>query len=282
MSTKSKSLITIALQRFKTNFWSVFSTSSVLFLGFSIAAATVSFDKKSDENNLKNQKKHLDFLPTSTTNQIVFHDNYTLSYNEKYEQAEWVAYNLIKKQLKGNNFERPFFIEDPKVKTHSADWRNYKKSGYDKGHLCPAADMKFSEKAFNDTFYTSNISPQLHSFNDGVWNRLEQKVRYWTSKYNDLYVITGGVLQNGLKTIGKENVAVPKYFYKVLVYKSNGKTNMIGFLIPHKDSDLPLYKYVVSVDEIERLTKIDFFPKLEDAQENKLEKSSDYKEWSFN
>ena len=108
--------------------------------------------------NVDNTK--FDFLPTSTTNQIIVHDNYTLSYNEKYEQAEWVAYHLTKNQLVKNHFERPFFIEDPKVKTHSADWRNYKKSGYDKGHLCPAGDMKFSQQAFDDTFFTSNISPK--------------------------------------------------------------------------------------------------------------------------
>lgn len=282
MGIKINSLIAIALQRFKTNFWSVFSISSVLLIGFFITFGMVSFDLKKEDNNLKSQKQYLDFLPTSTTNQIIIHDNYTLSYNEKYEQAEWVAYHLFKQQLKGNNFQRPFFIEDPKVKTQSADWRNYKKSGYDKGHLCPAADMKFSKNAFNDTFYTSNISPQLHDFNDGVWNRLEQKVRYWTSKHNDLYVITGGVLQKGLKTIGDENVAVPNYFYKVLVYKSGSRINMIGFLVPHQESNLPLYKFVVPVDKIEALTKIDFFPKLEDALEKRLEKNSDYKDWSFN
>lgn len=246
--------------------------------------------KKAESNDEKNAfvnevtvgNSNFNFLPTSTTNQIIVHDNYTLSYNEKYEQPEWVAYYLTKKQLTTNQFKRPFFIEDPKVKTHSADWRNYKKSGYDKGHLCPAGDMKFSQQAFYDTFYTSNISPQLHDFNDGIWNRLEQKTRYWTSKYNGLYIITGGVLESDLKTIGKEHVAVPNYFYKILCYKSEGKFNMIGFLVPHKDSDLPLYKFVVPVDKIEQLTKIDFFPKLDNAIENQLEKKSDYKDWSFN
>lgn len=233
-------------------------------------------------SNINIEKAIFNFLPTSTTNQIIVHDNYTLSYNEKYEQAEWVAYHLRRNQLSQNHYERPFFIEDPKVKTHSADWRNYKKSGYDKGHLCPAGDMKFSQQAFDDTFFTSNISPQLHSFNDGVWNRLEQKTRYWTSKYNGLYIITGGVLENNLKTIGKEHVAVPNYFYKILCYKLKSKWNMIGFLVPHKDSDLPLYKFVVPVDKIEQLTKINFFPKLDDATENQLEKKSDYKDWSFN
>ena len=106
--------------------------------------------------------------------------------------------------MTSSNFKRPFFIEDPKVQTQSADWRNYKKSGYDKGHLCPAADMEFSLAAYNDTFFTSNISPQKHYFNGGIWSRLENKTRYWASKYKRIYVITGGVLESGLKTIGFE------------------------------------------------------------------------------
>lgn len=233
------------------------------------------------DNKSKNFEKDFDFLPTSTTNVIVVHDNYTLSYNEKMEQAEWVAYELKKYNSSNHNFKRPFFIQDAKVKTNSADWRNYKNSGYDKGHLCAAADMKFSKDAFDDTFLTSNISPQTHSFNEGFWNRLEQKVRYWSAKYDGIYVITGGVLSGNLKTIGKEHVAVPNYFYKVLLDNSRGEYKMIGFLVPAVDSDKPLYDFVVPVDDIEKLTGIDFYPKLEDSIENKLEKANDYKGWSF-
>ncbi|MCZ8198381.1 MAG: DNA/RNA non-specific endonuclease [Flavobacterium sp.] len=225
--------------------------------------------------------KSFDYYPTSTSNQIIQHDNYTLSYKEEYEQAEWVAYELKKGRYSNQDYQRPFFIEDPKVKTGSADWRNYKNSGYDKGHLCAAGDMKFSKAAFEETFYTSNISPQDREFNSGIWNRLEQKTRYWANKYDGIYVVTGGVLKDNLETIGKEDVAVPDYFYKVLLNKNNGNYKMIAFLIPNEDSEKGLYEFVVSVDEIEKLTGINFFPKLEDSIENQLEKSSDYKNWSF-
>lgn len=233
-----------------------------------------------NSNSKIEQNAAFDFLPTSTSNQIVVHDYYTLSYKEEYEQAEWVAYELKKSNLY-HNFNRPLFIEDTKVKTGSADWRNYKRSGYDKGHLCPAGDMKFSKNAYDETFLTSNISPQKHDFNDGIWNTLEGKVRYWASKYDGIYVVTGGVLNDNLKTIGKENVAVPEYFYKVLLDDSRGEYKMIGFLVPAFDSSKPLYEFVVPVDQIEKMTGIDFYPKLDDAIENKLEKSSDYKDWSF-
>lgn len=226
--------------------------------------------------------KPFNYLPVSTTNQIVKHQYYTLSYNEKYEQAEWVAYELKIQKGKRNHFKRPFFIEDPKVTTKSADWKNYKNSGYDKGHLCPAGDMTFDKSAYDDTFFTSNITPQLHEFNDGVWNRLEEKVRYWSEKYDGVYVITGGVLTNFLPTIGKEKVAIPDRFYKIVLNNSNGKYKVIAFLVPNAKSDKPLYNFTVSVDDIEKITGIDFFPNIEDSIENKLEKNKDYKDWSFN
>lgn len=223
------------------------------------------------------------FLPTSTTNQIITHEGYVLSYSEKDEQAEWVAYELKESELNynRNDYKRPYFVEDSKVKTGSADWKNYRKSGYDKGHLCPAGDRKSSIDSFNETFYTSNISPQKHDFNEGVWNRLEQKVRYWASKYDGIYVVTGGVLKGNLPTIGYEDVTIPNYFYKVLLDYDEGSYKMIAFLVPHEESDRPLYEFVVSVDELEQRTGIDFFPKLEDATEVRLEKNNDYKEWSF-
>ncbi len=273
-------LIATTLQKFKMNFWSVVAFWSLIVLSFGLFSA-VGFSNVFGKTNIQSQKSSFDYLPTSTTNQIVKHNYYTLSYNEKYEQAEWVAYELKKSYVRNSNFSRPFFVEDPKVKTHSADWRNYKKSGYDKGHLCPAGDMEFAFNAYNDTFFTSNISPQNHDFNAGVWNRLEQKIRYWATKYDGIYVITGGVLQPNLKTIGRENVLVPNYFYKILLHNSNGEYKMIAFLVPNSKSDKPLYEFVVSVDSIEKITGIDFFPKLDDKTENSLEKSCDYKSWSF-
>ncbi len=221
------------------------------------------------------------FLPSSTTGQIAKHNYYTLSYNELYEQAEWVAHQLKGSHITHNNRKRPYFIDDPKILSKSASYRNYKNSGYDRGHLCPAGDRKFSLEAFKETFYTSNISPQNHDFNTGIWNRLEQKTRYWAKKYEALYVITGGILTKNLKTIGKEHVAVPKYFYKILLDYTKPEIKAIAFLMLNKDSNKPLYNFVVSIDEIEKRTGIDFFPALPDALENKLEASSNYKNWSF-
>jgi endonuclease G len=222
------------------------------------------------------------FLPTSTTGEIVHHKGYSLSYNEVHEQAEWVAYELKKSQLSNSKFERPYFQIDRAVSTGAADWRNYKNSGYDRGHLCPAGDRNYSEEAYNETFLTSNITPQKHEFNAGIWNTLEQKIRYWASKYDGVFVVTGGILNTYVNTIGEEEVSIPEQFYKIVLDNNKGKIRVIAFLIPHENSNQPLYNFVVSVDEVESLTGIDFFSDLDDTIENKIEASRSYKNWSFN
>ncbi len=241
-----------------------------------IDGARTKMSKTSEANGTFN------YLPSSTTNQIIKHDNFALSYSEAHEQAEWVAYELKDQHLASSNRKRPLFELDKKVATKSAHWANYKNSGYSKGHLLPAADRKFSKAAYDNTFLTSNIAPQKPEFNAGIWNRLEQKVRYWASKERHLYVVTGGILQDDLETIGFEKVTVPKYFYKVILDYSEPQVKAIAFLIPHQESKKPLYDFVVTVDKIEALTGVDFFPNLSDELETVLERSSNYKNWSFN
>lgn len=219
------------------------------------------------------------FLPSSTTGEIVHHEYYSLSYNELHEQAEWVAYELKKDQIKDSNFKRPYFELDPAVKTGSAHWRNYKNSGFDRGHLCPAGDRQFSELAYKQTFLTSNISPQNHGFNSGIWNRLEQQVRSWALKYDGVFVVTGGVLKNDLTSIGNEEVSVPKYFYKIILDYNRGNPKLIGYLLPHRDSHRPLEDFEVTVDSLESLTGINFFYQFDDSVEEKLESTLSYDKW---
>ncbi|MEO1010249.1 MAG: DNA/RNA non-specific endonuclease [Bacteroidota bacterium] len=225
----------------------------------------------------------LDFyIPSSTTGAVVTHQHYMLSYNEPFEQAEWVAYLLKKEHLTYDDRKRPYFIEDPKVRTKSADWRNYKGSGYDRGHLCPAGDRRFSEQAYNETFYTSNISPQDREFNAGVWNRLELQVRLWAKRYGELYVVAGGVLEEGLPEIGGEDVDVPRYFYKIVARGKPDRPRVIAFLMPGRESKRPLSDFVVTVDVLEKRTEIDFFEKLQDDVENEMEKQVAIRDWTFN
>ncbi|MDO4728132.1 MAG: DNA/RNA non-specific endonuclease [Bacteroidota bacterium] len=220
------------------------------------------------------------FLPTSTTNQVIKHNTYYLSYSEEHEQAEWVAYILRDTDLVKNKYKRPLFIQDEKVKTGSAHWNNYKNSGYTRGHLLPAADRTQSEATYNETFLTSNISPQLYEFNAGIWNSLEHKTRLWAKKYKKIYVVTGGILNKNLKTIGNEQVSVPDYFYKILLREDNNNYKMIAFVIPHqKNENNKLPEYVVTADDLEKQTNIDFFPFLDDKIEHELESTISADEW---
>ncbi|MEZ2415818.1 DNA/RNA non-specific endonuclease [Muriicola sp. E247] len=219
--------------------------------------------------------------PETQNAQIVKHNHYALAYSEEHEQAQWVAYGLFRSQLTTDIRERPYFIEDPKVKSGSADWRNYKNSGYDRGHLCPAGDRRFSESAYNETFYTSNISPMNREFNAGIWNRLEIQVRNWARQYDSLWVVTGGVLTDDLPDIGYESVSVPEAFYKIVIRGNEDQLEAIAFLIPHRESTLPLNEFRVTVDYIEQLSGIDFFEALDDELENRLESSANGSDWRY-
>lgn len=220
-----------------------------------------------------------DYLPSST-NQVIHHSTYSLSYNETHEQAEWTAHVLRESDMTHNDFKRPYFEVDHKVKTGAAHWRNYKNSGYDRGHLVPAGDRTGSKKVYEETFLTSNISPQEHEFNAGIWNRLEQKTRYYAKRYDELYVVTGPVFNGYKDDIGTENVTVPTAFYKIIYRQDeNGAGKLLAFLMPHQESDQAIYDYVTSVDVIEKETGIDFFSQLPDTIEEKLEASRSSKGW---
>lgn len=234
-----------------------------------------------DASRSKSSYKKFDegFLPTSTTGMVINHQYYTLSYAEKHEQAEWVAYELQAAHIKDSEFERPYFVKDRKVSTGSAHWRNYKNSGYDRGHLVPAADREFDYNAYHETFLTSNISPQQHDFNGGIWNSLEQRTRYWAKKKDGLFVITGGVLKDNLPVIGDEDVSVPEEFYKILLDHQNGAYRALAFLLPNGPTHGPLYDYIVSIDTIEEKTGIDFFPQLPQTQQQELESNIDRDGW---
>jgi len=215
-------------------------------------------------------------------NQIVEHKAYTLSYNETHEQADWVAYELTKKHVEDTTFQRQDdFREDSELSSGSSKLADYEptKSVYARGHLAPAADFRWSEDAMSESFFMSNMSPQLHAFNSGKWLALEKEVRHWAIIYNDVYVVTGGILKPDLPTIGNSNVSVPERFYKIIVDANEEKA--IAFIMPNKDINDTFKNYAVTIDEVEDATGIDFFPELDDKLENKIESTLNMSKWNF-
>ena len=225
------------------------------------------------------------FLPESTTGQVVYHNHYTLSYHEEFEQAEWVAYKLTKGNLNKPRVKRAKkYTQDPLVSTLSAKHNDYTRSGYTRGHLVPAGDMAFSELAMKETFYMSNMSPQLKEFNGGIWRELEENVRDWARKDEELYIISGPLFKDNEDppTIGYNEVAVPSEFYKIVVDLTEPTQKAIAFIIPNKKSTEPLSDYAVSIDEIELRTQIDFFAGfLPEELEQQLEAKVDVSPWTF-
>ncbi len=213
----------------------------------------------------------LEIPKCNKNDKVISHHGYTFLYSESHEQASWVAYELSSFETKSLFKRSNKFCEDPYVSTGTATLSDYKHSGFDRGHLAPAADMGWSSLAMNESFYFSNISPQVPSFNQGIWKKLEELVRLWAVESKAIYIVTGPILSEGLASIGPNKVSVPKYFYKVILDYSKPEYKGIGLIIPNTGSHEMLQNFVVSIDSVEKLTSLDFFPKLPDHYESQLE-----------
>lgn len=221
----------------------------------------------------------IDFSPKLGKGEIITHTYYTLSYIEQHEQAEWVFYELTREDIEGTTKRVNSYRPDEDVPTGSAEAIDYKGSGYDRGHLAPAGDMKRSWDAMSESFYYSNMSPQVASFNQGIWNHLEIKVRNWVSKKNHIYIATGPVFEGNLDTIGYNKVTVPGFYYKVLLTKVEDNYQAIAFLLPNQLGTSELSQYAISVDDLENITKIDFWSALPDSIENNIESEIIIDDW---
>lgn len=251
----------------------------ILFLLLCFITPTESEEKLKSSGLIEN----LEIPALINGEEVITHTGYTLSYNEEYELPSWVAYELTREEVTTIAVERnDNFREDESVTTGSATLSDYRKSGYDRGHMAPAADFRWSAESMNDTFYLSNMCPQTHSFNAGIWSDLESAVRSIAYEDEVIYVVTGPVLTDGpYKTIGQNNVAVPNYFYKVILDYKDPVIKAIGFILPHENSKESLSYFAVTVDEVEEITGIDFFPSLPDEIEEVVESSVDPSLWAL-
>lgn len=224
-----------------------------------------------EHNSQSNQEKY----------QIIKHKYYTLAYSEENEQPAWVCYTLTKNHVGGTEPRSNNFIPDPMVSTKTADDIDYLKSGYDKGHMVPAADMSWSPEAMKETFYFSNMSPQFPSFNRGIWKKLEEKVRGWAVKFDSVKVYAGPVFKDNIKKIGPDSVTVPGHYYKTIVVYFNSNYQGIGFILPNKKVSDQMYKYAVTIDSVERYTNLDFYNYLPNDIERKVESGLNLEQWGL-
>ncbi len=204
-------------------------------------------------------KTYIDFLPVGGSNNVIHHKYYSLAYNEKHEQADWVMYELTKKSLDAKNVPRAKrFNPDNKVRTKSAVHADYTHSGYTRGHLAPSGDMAFNTTAMKECFLMSNMSPQPRALNNGIWKELEETARDWALNKKELYIVTGPIFTSkNPKQIGRNKVSVPDEFFKIIV-DVDTKRN-ICYRIPNALSNKKLENYVVSINELESDLNMNFF-----------------------
>lgn len=219
-------------------------------------------------------------MPADMPSQIVPYHGFTLSFNPRMHVPNWVAWELTADETDGTVSRENKFYCDEQV-TGCAESYDYNYSGYDRGHMCPAGDMKWSRESMHDSFSMANICPQQSALNTGAWKRLEENCRKWAKKHGSLIVICGPVLTDNItEYLGDTRVAVPKRFYKVLLNPNTSPMMGIGFIMNNGRVEGGMQQAAVSIDEVERVTGLDFFSELPDDIENEVERQCEFYKWS--
>jgi len=225
---------------------------------------------------------------TDRPEKILKREGFTVSYNKTSKTPNWVAWHLTKAHTYGR-FQRneQMFSIDEDVPTPRATDNDYYNSRYDRGHLCPAGDNKWDKEALRQSFLFTNICPQNHGLNKNAWNDLEIQCREWARQYGAIDIVCGPIYRNvkdyksppaSLKTIGRNKVWVPDAFFKVILCRK-GQPKALAFIYENRGGTQRMEDCLTTVDEVERLTGIDFYPALADNIENKVEAESNYNEW---
>ena len=222
--------------------------------------------------------------------QILRRTGYTTSYNKETRCPNWVAWHLTKAHTYGRHQRKEeLFTEDTDVEPRATD-ADYYNSRYDRGHMCPAGDNKWSEQSMSQTFLLSNICPQNHGLNKNAWNDLEIQCRDWAREYNSVDIVCGPVYRTATRSdgkmrasafqkyIGRNKVWVPDAFFKVVLCRSR-QPKAIGFIYENRGGQQRMSDCMCSVDDIERITGIDFYPLLADDVENRIEARASLREW---
>lgn len=211
--------------------------------------------------------------------QILKRTAYTLSYNKEIKCPNWVAWYLTRDHSDGEWARSNDYREDYDVPSPRATNDDYKGNSWSRGHMCPAGDNKWNADAMSETFLLTNMCPQERSLNSGVWNQIEMDCRKWANKYGGVYIVCGPLYyKKEHETIGFNQIVVPEAFYKVIL-RLNPNPKAIGFIVKNNDGKKKKDQYVNTVDEVERISGIDFFPALPDDIENEVEAHANLDDW---
>ncbi len=216
---------------------------------------------------------------TDSIGVILHRKAYKVSYNTAMRCPNWVAWHLTAEHIDGNIARDHTYYEDEEVPQPRATNEDYRGSGWSRGHMCPAGDNKWDAEAMRESNLFTNICPQDRSLNSGLWNKIEQDCRRWTKKHGDLYIVCGPIFLNSEHgTIGENRIVVPEAFFKVILCLKD-KPKAIGFIVRNNAGKKKRDQYINTVDEVERITGIDFFPALQDDIENEVEAYANIDDW---
>lgn len=211
--------------------------------------------------------------------QIKEYEGFIVSFNKDNKTPNWVAWELLGTETEGEGTRTNKFWTDEEVEG-CADTRDYRGTGFDRGHMMPAAEQKWSPEAMHDCFSLANICPQDHSLNSGAWNTLENKERAWARRDSMLLIAAGPIYEaTDTMHIGKNRVRVPSAFFKVLAAPKANPPRGIGFIYPNMSAPGSMRVYAMPIREVEKATGLDFFSALPDSLENLIETSTSFSEW---
>jgi endonuclease G len=202
---------------------------------------------------------------------MLIHSYHKTCFSTSKKLARWVSYKLSEPMFRGNATRSNNFTIDPLIPDQSPTPSHYEGSGYDRGHLAPAGDMKINQKAMDQSFFMTNISAQEPSFNRGIWKKLENLMRGLTEANKEYEVITGPIFSFKKKSFKTRFLNIPKAFYKIIFYQDGQETKALAFLVPNKKSKEAVTEFLVPVNTIEALTEIDFFSNLSNELQNEIE-----------
>ena len=218
---------------------------------------------------------NLEIPAYGTEEHIIEYNGFTVSYNHTTLVPDWVAYELTAEELEVKYDSRSSnFSRDPNLRGKQASREDYSHSGWDKGHMAPKADLRWSEQSYWQSHYFPNICPQNHQLNGGDWNTLEKTVRRWAKQYGRVWIVCGPVFDScRYGTIGQAQVHVPDAFFKALLIHDGKSYRAVAYIMPNEGKHHPLRHYACSVDQLEALIDRDLFPALDDETEASVEAS---------
>lgn len=253
-----------------------------IFIGCFLAYNSCSASPKEDVKIVVNHYPGLETveLPAGLDSQIKEYEGFTISFNKSNGTPNYVAWELLGDETSGGSSRKNKFWTDPEIDGCPTTF-DYSRSGYDRGHLCPAADQKWSEQAMSDCFVMANICPQKHELNSGAWTTLENKERQWARRDSSIMIVAGPIYsENDRETIGENKVRVPGAFFKAFLSPYGDNPKAIAFVYPNMSAPGNMQDYAMSIDQLEALTGYDLFPSLPDDIEEKVESVYSFKEWN--